>query len=227
MGVIKELELDKFNHLRIAKFEKLIEDINEIITPPIFAMNIDGKGRNTPLNILFEDCELNLFGKTILEKAAFCIGKCDGRFKNTWLISFARKDKNLDKREAAKAFVKYVEYCDENRNEKDEGYKLVFWALMIVSVEDDLNDDKLSMICDLIKMLKLSDDEVEDIIYTIKNILNQVEDFYVFKTWDIPKGMEFHKVFEKYGNKLIKCSGCESLIISKSGHCEICGCDNK
>lgn len=68
---------------------------------------------------------------------------------------------------AAKAFVKF---CRREYNQ-NEGYKFIFWALMILAVDKTDAEEHLTLICDFARMLRITDDELEDIVHVIKIIL--------------------------------------------------------
>ena len=86
-----------------------------------------------------------------------------------------------DDKEKISAVKDFVMYCKDNKN-RAEGYKLIFWSLMVLSVDDTDADDKLSLVCDIAKMLRISDDELTDIAYVIKCVYNEVDEEYTFKT---------------------------------------------
>lgn len=60
-------------------------------------------------------------------------------------------------------------------NEKGEALRFIFWALMILTVDDNDRDEKLTLICDFIKMLDITDEEVSDLINVIKMIYKKTD----------------------------------------------------
>ena len=185
--------------IRVAKFETLIEDINEelinakllggIISAFMGMTPYSAKTGNTetvetkPLDFIFNRDKVNEFAQCIMSKATFELKRKDDysySYVNPWEKVYGMKVLNDAKIriEAAKEFVKC---CREEQNGA-EGYKLIFWSLMILTVDDSNGTEKLSLICDLAKMLKITDDELMDIIYVIKNIYNECDCDYKIKT---------------------------------------------
>ena len=168
--------------MRIAKFETLVEDINRTIERPspfnklLAAMYNNGavaKKETTPLHMIFEPESLNDFAKIICDKAwiNLCVDPWKEKYGTKSLV-----DSKI-KIDAAKDFVKY---CRES--DMCAAYEFIFWSLFILTVQKDGYDDKLSLICDFAHMLRISDDELMDISYTIKCIYNEVETEYEFKS---------------------------------------------
>lgn len=198
------------DEMRMAKFETLISDINEAIKKDRFggfrsifrmtgSMSILAAGetnRTTPLYLIFEPEKTNDFVSVICKKAKFEISGNSDSYEDPWASKYGTQtlDDAKTKIEAAKDFVKY---CRDEQN-RPEAYKFIFWSLMIISVENENSDEWLSLICDFTRMLRISDDELMDIIYAIKCIYNEVEEEYVFKTETIPAVLG--DLFNLYGN---------------------------
>ena len=66
--------------------------------------------------------------------------------------------------EASKLFI---QLCREKKH-KEEGFKFIFWSLMILAVDKYNADEYLSIICDFAEMLQITDEEFEDIVYQVK-----------------------------------------------------------
>lgn len=201
------------NEMRMAKFETLIEDINDSIKKrhggilgmmglSVFARSMsrmlqeENINIQTPLFMIFSPETLNDYSVKICNTATFELVGNDDTCEDPWASKYRTvsfKDAKT-KIEAAKDFVKY---CRDDRN-KSEAYKFIFWSLMILSVENESSDEQLSLICDFVRMLRITDDELLDIIYAIKCVYNEVEEEYVFKTDTIPSVLG--KLFNLYGN---------------------------
>lgn len=80
--------------------------------------------------------------------------------------------------EASKLFI---QLC-RAKNNKAEGYKFIFWSLMILTVDKNNSVEYLSIICDFAKMLQITAEEFEDIIYEVKYAYNQENKEYEFKS---------------------------------------------
>ena len=59
-----------------------------------------------------------------------------------------------------------------NRNFNLAGYMFIFWALMILTVDDSQND-KLSVICELASMMHLYGEEMREIVKIIRLIYGE------------------------------------------------------
>jgi hypothetical protein len=173
--------------IRIAKFETLIEDINEAIKEN----SKDNGNVNSPLYMVFEPDKLNEYSKIICSKAkiVLCAKKIYGLAEDyPWSVMYGAKHFGGDvkmKIDAAKDFAKY---CREEQNIA-EAYKFIFWCLMVLTVQkDNYNyDKKLSLICDFARMLRITDEELMDITYVIKCIYNEEgEEQYSFKSKTVP-----------------------------------------
>jgi hypothetical protein len=58
---------------------------------------------------------------------------------------------------------------------------------MVLTVQKDNYDEKLSLICDFARMLRITDGELMDITYIIKCIYNEEgEETYSFKSQKVP-----------------------------------------
>ena len=184
------------NEMRMAKFETLIEDINDSIKKRhggiLWSMaksmsemlQEENINIQTSLFMIFSPETLNDYSVKICNTATFELVGNDDTYGDPWASKYRTvsfKDAKT-KIEAAKDFVKY---CRDDRN-RSEAYKFIFWSLMILSVENESSDEQLSLICDFVRMLEITDDELLDIIYAIKCVYNENEDeekyVYVFKT---------------------------------------------
>lgn len=94
-----------------------------------------------------------------------------------------------------------MQLCRTTAN-STEGYKFIFWALMILTVDKADAEEHLALICDFAKMLGITEDEFEDIIQTVKIIYNEVTTEYVFKSENIPSVLG--SLFNMYGGQDIE-----------------------
>ena len=71
----------------------------------------------------------------------------------------------------------------------------MFWSLMILAVDDEDKEEYLSLICDFAKMLKISDEEMMDLVRIIQMIYQAEGDVDIqtkyIKQW-------FAKIIRKY-----------------------------
>lgn len=194
------------NDMRIVKFETLINDVNEALDNKPFMGAVLGVaamfGRrqastNTSLALVFDYDKLNDYGKVIIERSRLYIMSSSNEYQDAWGEKYsdisAFKD-NKYKIEAAKALVRY---CQNEQNRK-EAYKFVFWAMMVLTVDKTDAEQHLSLICDFARMLKITDDEMEDMLMVIRVLYHEEESGFEFKTEMVPN--IFSRVLCLYNN---------------------------
>lgn len=196
--------------IRIAKFETLIEDVNNEIKKrlglfevmsgigDIFGTSVaissavssaifpvSGRHKfNTSLALIYDYDKLNEYAKVIMDKSSILLTDGD-RFTEAWATKHTNVDEFKNSKVCIDAAKDFIQYCRNGQNET-EGYKFIFWALMILSVDKTDAEEHLSLICDFARMLRISGEELEDIIYVIKTIYDEVTTEYVFKSEIIP-----------------------------------------
>lgn len=194
------------NDMRIVKFETLINDVNEALDTKPFMTALIGVaaifGRrqattNTSLAMVFDYEKLNDYGKVIIEHSRLYIRSSSNENQDIWCEKYpdisAFKD-NKYKIEAAKTLVKH---CQNEQNRK-EAYKFVFWTMMVLTVDKTDAEEHLSLICDFARMLKITDDEMEDMLMVIKVLYHEEESGFEFKTETVPN--IFSRVLCLYNN---------------------------
>lgn len=172
------------SEVRLVKFEILIEDINEIVFPE-HAMT-EAKRQNVALGLIFDYDACNEYAKIIIDKSEleFNIG-----------CSIASLSDIKTKIEYAKDLVLFHRWTSDR-------YRFIFWSLMILTVDKNNAEEYLSLICDFAKMLRITIEEFEDIIYVIKCIYNEVDKKYIFKSESIPSVLG--GIFDLYGGQDIE-----------------------
>lgn len=137
-----------------------------------------GGGSATPLQRIYNYDECNIYAKTIMEISKYSFDNLNNAAGGL----FDADEGNLRE---------FVQFCRKSENVID-GYKFIFWALMILTVDKRDAEKRLSLICDYTKMLNITDDEFEDIIRIIKFIYNQ-DKLKKFKSETIP--IVFERLF--------------------------------
>lgn len=208
-------EDNKMDDLRIAKFETLIEDIDSEIkkTRGLFGgilratriMSMLGTGsggtdKNTALALIFEYQKCNEYAKVIMDKSTLVLNSSSDNYEDAWLNSYPAYNSFNNPKNKITAAKDFVKYCRQSHN-ATEGYKFIFWALMMLTVDKSNAEEHLSLICDFAQMLHITDAEFEDILQTVKIIYNEVEEEYTFKSENIPS--IFGSLFNLYGNQHI------------------------
>jgi len=159
--------------MRMAKYETLIEDINSNISNHFRTYTI---GTNTALALIYDYEKCNEYAKVIMDKSML---QCYGRW------NYVTYDEFKDPKIRIEASKDLVRLCRDSEN-TGEGYKFIFWALMILTVDKTDAEEHLALICDFAKMLRITEDEFEDIIQSIKIVYNEVTTEYVFKSETVP-----------------------------------------
>ena len=197
------------SEVRIAKFETLIEDINSELDSRDFSSGVYrglmsgicqsihdsfyGSKYNVALSLIFNYDSCNEYAKKIIETSQLFINS----WKNLY-PEIASSNDTKTKIDAAKAFVKY---CRDPEH-VSEGYKFIFWSLMILTVDKNNVEEYLTLICDFAKMLRITDEEFEDIIYAIKCVYNEVDKEYIFKSESVPNILG--GIFNLYGGQEVE-----------------------
>lgn len=207
-GLSRELTLEEAQKKiiqaeKLEQFKKIIIDINNkinnrgrviegvmisIMTAPNQEMvKKDHKinKQNIALGLAFDYDICNEYAKIIIDKTDINNIEIGGLDKNRWQKEYSDITifKNIEKKiSAAKSFIIY---CKESEN-KWMRYKFIFWSLLVLTVDKNRAEEHLSLICDFAKLLNITNDEFEDIIYVIKNIYNEGDGKYIFKTELIP-----------------------------------------
>lgn len=200
------------SNMRMAKYETLIEDINSNIKKSrgffggisrAFAagLAISGKSTgNTALALIFDYDKCNEYAKVIMDKSTLVFSTSDDVI-DLWKRDYPTYGEFKDAKRKIEASKKLVQLCRNTIN-STEGYKFIFWALMILTVDKTDAEEHLALICDFAKMLRITEDEFEDIIQTIKIVYNEMTTEYVFKSKNIPSTLG--ALFNMYDGQAIE-----------------------
>lgn len=185
------------SNMRMAKYETMIEDINSNIKKSTglsgffsaFAIAVVGSSTgntaNTALALIYDYEKCNEYAKVIMDKSTLLFNTSDDVINDYWKKAYPTYDEFKDAKRRIEASKKLVQLCRDTIN-ATEGYKFIFWALMILTVDKTDAEEHLALICDFAKMLRITEDEFEDIIQTIKIVYHEVTTEYVFKSENIP-----------------------------------------
>ena len=194
------------NEMKLAKFETKIEDINKKIDKyavaqlPETLANLRRRervGLNMALTLIFNYGSCNNYAKIIMQKSKLLITSESDAFTDKWEDKYPTPEALNSPKAKIEAAKLFIQYCGESQN-VEEGYKYIFWSLMILAVDKNNAGEYLSFVCDFAKMLGITDEEFEDIICTVKCVFNSVDKEYVFKSNLVPK--IFNNIFNLHGN---------------------------
>lgn len=193
------------NDMRMVKFKMMIDDIFEDLGSkglPVLSTGsrgIWGGYEDSWLSVMYDCDKLNEYGKAIIYQVSDTNWLGDD---GCWDIDSGMQTK------AAKEVVKVLKNGGlaegllgmgrRYGGGKDEFLKLhfLFWALMVLAVDDTDKEEHLSMICAYAKSLAVSDDEMMDLVRIIRVFYN-IEGDNQIQTDSV--ATEFSKVIEKYG----------------------------
>lgn len=127
----------------LEKFSTLIEDIKA---------NFSEESNNIDLDLMYDYRRLNAYGKVILDKISSNEG--NGTV-------------DLSTEEQLKKGFLFKERCQKGECDK---YSFIFWALMVLTVDDTDKEEHLSQICDFSRFLEINEEEVMNITQLIRTI---------------------------------------------------------
>ncbi len=193
------------NDMRLVKFRMMIRDIYIDLGKHNLTDTLsDGSGNYLNggygavwLAAIYDYDKLNDYGKTIIEQVSEMTekDKCEDGTAFSYKIKSVKNCQDMEYRmKVATAIVVYL----NERIKTFTWYKLyfIFWALMVLTVDDANKEEHLSLICDFAKMLKVSDTEITDMVQIIQAIYN-IEGNYKIQTEEV--ALRFREVMEKYG----------------------------
>lgn len=184
------------NELRLVKFQTLIEDISKTFSKDFYESSYSDEKQhpNLALRLIFDYDECNEYARIIIDKSSLFLKEDIGwsycyRCLDEWdmFVSLSKAECDIKTRiSASKLFVKLCREKDVDQ----ASYGFIFWALLVLTVDKNKAQEYLSLICDFAKMLKITNDEFEDIIHVIKCVYNVDDKNYAFKTETIPKNFD-------------------------------------
>lgn len=189
MTMTTEIKIMKFENLITTVDKRLQTDSLNVFSGYPMSMNkiISGEvSMNLGLALIFDYDKLNEYGKFIMKNSFLELRISEpGELRNFKVL----KD-NSKKIKAAKYLIKD---CQKEYNSKN-AYKFIFWAMMVLAVDQTNSEEYLSIICDYSRLLKISDDEMEDLFAVVRCIFNDKEE-PIFKSKIVPE--IFKKALEK------------------------------
>lgn len=164
--------------------EQIMESVLSAVVPE---RRVNGDATcNTGLLIIYDYDKLNELAKIIVSNSKLFISGIEDEYKNLWSEKYSDKSQFEEIKDRIIAAKYLVKMCLMGQN-RDAAYKFIFWSLMILTVDKTDVEEHLSLICDFAKMLNISEEEVEDIVYLIKFVYDATETEYIFKSATIPR----------------------------------------
>ncbi len=199
------------NDMRIVKFKMMIREIFEDLGKRDLTDNLgeavwNGGYGSVWLSVIYDYDKLNSYGKIIMEQICEMDKDETKDYEEDYEVFLHQKEfvencKDMEYRmKAAKALVVKLNEEDNGKTinfGKPKKISFIFWSLMILAVDDVDKEEHLSLICDFAKMLKISDEEMMDIVQVIR-VIYHIEKSNLKLQTDIAI-TEFRKVMRRYG----------------------------
>lgn len=202
--------------MKIEKLGIIVDDINNNLINACCGDNeekIKGKddwivNAKCLLSLIFDDNDLNEFGKVIVDKAILFIDWLmlnntpesatnwlnsmnselkmatisSNRFSALYLLKKELPEVSVENPKSKLVFMEKVArgfpIDRANGSFYTVGYMFLFWALMIITMDESQNE-KLSLICEFANMACITDEELIDMLNVIKVIYGKIEDAHI------------------------------------------------
>lgn len=192
------------NEMKLAKYETFIQGIDDhlkkFMLRPMFVLDssrVLSLAGSTALALVYDYGKCNDYAKAIIDKSTLAIQ--DDYKNDLWKKEYPTYDSLGDIKGKIDAAKKFVELCGKPWSDNaEEKYKFIFWALMVLTVDQSDAEEHLSLICDLANMLHITDDEFEDIIQVVKTVCNGSMSEYKFKSKKVSE--VFNGVLSEYAS---------------------------
>lgn len=201
--------------MKVVKFKMVIKEIYEVLGKAALTHELSddsgkylNKGYETVwLATIYDYHKLNDYGKIIMAQVCGMTEEDeeDDDEVFSYKMEFVENCQDVEYRmKAAKAIVAMMNSNKLGRSmsvikalDLTDPFNLyfLFWALMILSVDDTDKEEHLSLICEFAQMLAVSDAALMDLIGLIRVIYN-IEGDYKFQTRIV--GHSFIRLLEKY-----------------------------
>ena len=168
------------------RFDVLVKDIHKLIGNEWNTLNMNGaKFSNKAICIMVGETIHNPYIKSIIENSSLSR-------VNEWNIKYKQYNFN-DRHLRMDAAKELIQYCRQN---KEDAYCYVFWLLLVVAIDKFDFDKRLSFICDISQLVRIKEDEFEDLIHVVKYVCMVPDEGYEYKTETVKK--LFSGVLELY-----------------------------
>lgn len=187
------------NDIKMLKFETFIKEIDYTVRREIYGLHLFWKQVSTisvlKLELLYDYDNCNSYAQIIMDNCSLYVDRND-RY-DLWEENYSKykaKEDVKTKIKASKSFVGLFE--SEDTNNFYEKYKFIFWSLMVLAVDKTDAEEHLALICDYAKLLKITEEEFEDIVQVVKVIYGGETTKYKLQSENVSKVLG--TVFNKY-----------------------------
>ncbi|MCM1251701.1 MAG: hypothetical protein NC321_02685 [Clostridium sp.] len=199
------------NDAKMAKFKLVLEEIEECLCVGCYSAWDDLTW--TGLALIYDYYKLNEYGKCIMDSPDLSEYSAISDFDEERESLLDDYDDEAFKVRKAKEFVEEFEGRDGS---KEIRYTFMFWALLILSVDDTNRDEHLASICDLAKIWKISDEEMMDVVRVIRIVYYREMAEEKFQSYSVTKHFEI--LLGHYGydrGKVLACAEPNVVIMSR------------
>lgn len=151
--------------MKVIKFEMFIESIQDAWD--------ESMDSNLALALIYDYDSCNEYAKAIMRNSYIEYATAPDSIlrkmqkDNSVYPGHVEEDLKL---KVAKEFVS----CVSDEDYDDPGrYKFIFWALMVLTVDKTNAEEHLALVCDFARMLRITEDEFEDIIDVVKMVYGE------------------------------------------------------
>ena len=124
----------------LEKFEMMVEETKN---------NFPTESNDMALGLIYDYQQLNAYGKVIVDKICLNKGK--------QIVCSTEEQRGI-------LAALFKEKCQQGKCDK---YSFIFWALMVLTVDDTNKEEYLSLICDFSRFLGINDEEMIHIVHLL------------------------------------------------------------
>ena len=142
------------NDVRIVKFKRIVKKIWEDLDHTLLTMDNKAASKDDSIYLatIYDYDTLNDYGKVIMEQVS------DLENNGDYLPFYKETEYRIDQLDW---IIQSIELNLDHVN-----LKFIFWALMILAVDDTDKEEHLSLICDFAKLKRIKDSVMLDIVQT-------------------------------------------------------------
>lgn len=163
----------------LRKYERFVEETE------LFFKNSGEQEMHGILSLIYDYEKCNDYAKVIMEKSTFPMQPSDDEFNDLRKNVSPGGNGFTDDGEKLRAVKQFAQSCIQS-GYYETGYRFIFWALMVLTVDESDAKKHLDLICNLAEMLCVTDDEFEDIVQLVKAAYSEAAPEYEFKSEKIP-----------------------------------------
>ena len=149
------------NDVRIVKFKRIVKKIWEDLDHTLLTMDNKAASKDDSIYLatIYDYDTLNDYGKVIMEQVS------DLENNGDYLPFYKETEYRIDQLDW---IIQSIELNLDHVN-----LKFIFWALMILAVDDTDKEEHLSLICDFAKLKRIKDSVMLDIVQIVRLVFGK------------------------------------------------------